>query len=498
MQRFLGEVGSVTPSFRALGGDPLLAFDEWRCLVECLHGTGQIHLSWNAQPVQNLLLIQGSSGMMRVDLLNRFVSLRRERSLPKAVLRVVNNATDSVRPLIDTFKSIVSYLFGRHKPFQGIHNFVKDFYRRLEEGEPPTVTVEDAIPVVHFTEVVARQAEQSYESWNDRHPLSATCDVLVTGGTGRLGSAIVDSLLSEGKQVRVIARREPNKTLPQGLEFVIGDLGDPRAVDRAVMGATTVVHAGAAMSGDWAAYQCATIEGTRNVLAAARAQGVRRLVHISSLSVVDWAGSAGGPPVEEVRADEPRPEARGHYTRSKLEAERLVRAAAEAGEPHVVILRPGQICGAGFPLLTGATCRRLGPVNLVLGDGSLRLPLVHIDDVVEAVRQALDADIEGGAVIQLVDPDRFTQNDILEVCGPEGATIRLPRMLVFGLGWMSEKALGLVGRQSPFSVYRLKSALARVEFESDAAYRLLGWRPSVGVKEGLARCRGSTSTSNRD
>lgn len=487
IQEFLGEVRGVTPSFRALGGDPLLAYDEWRCLVDCVHGTGQIHLSWNAQPVQNLLIIQGTSGVMRVDLLSRFVSLRRDRPLPKAVLRVVNNVTDSVRPIVDTFKGIVLHLLGRRKPFQGIHNFVKDFYRRLEQGLPPPVAVEDAIPVVHFTEVVARQAELSFEAWNDRHPSSPSCDVLVTGGTGRLGSAIVQVLLAEGKRVRVLARREPAEALPENLEYVIGDLGDPGAVSRAVKGVTAVVHAGAAMSGNWAAYQCATIEGTRNVLDAARAHGVDRLVHISSLSVVDWAGSVGGPPVDEAARYEPRPEARGYYTRAKLEAERLVKAAAETGDQHVVILRPGQICGTGFPLLTGAIRRRLGPVNLVLGDGGLRLPLVYIEDVVEAVERALEADIGSGAVFHLVDPGRYTQNDILDICSPEGATIRLPRMAVFGLGWMSEKTLGLVGRRSPFSVYRLKSALARLDFESDAASQQLGWRPSVGVKEGLAR-----------
>lgn len=493
MQRFLGEVRGVTPTFGALGGDPLLAYDDWRCLLDCAQGTGQIHLSWSTRPIQNLLLIQGSSGVMRVDLLNRFVSLRRDYKVPKAVQRVVNNLTDSVRPLIDTFKGIALHLLGRRRPFQGIHNFVGDFYERLGQGKPPAVTVEDAIPVVHFTEFVARQAEQSYQSWNDLHPPSPSCDVLVTGGTGRLGSAIVQALLADGKRVRVLARREPKEALPRNLEYIVGDLGDPCAVDRASAGATMLIHAGAAMSGSWAAYQCATIEGTRNVIDAARAHGLRRVVHISSLSVVDWAGSQKGPPVDEATPFEPQPDRRGNYTRSKLEAEHLVKAAAATGDLDVVILRPGQICGNGFPLLTGAVCRRLGPVNLVLGDGGLRLPLVHIDDVVAAVGQALEADIESGTVIQLVDPDRYTQNDILEICRPGGVTMRLPRTLTFGLGWMSEKALGVVGRQSPFSAYRLKSALARLEFESDAASRLLGWRPSVGVKGGLARWRRSSS-----
>jgi nucleoside-diphosphate-sugar epimerase len=336
-------------------------------------------------------------------------------------------------------------------------------------------------------EIVASAADAAFVPWNEVHALAPARDVLVTGGAGKLGSAIVDALVANGRSVRVLARRAPRRAVAAQIEYVVGDLGDPDVVDRAVRGVRSIVHAGAAMGGDWNKFLGGTIVGTRNVLESMRRHGVRRLVHVSSLSVVDWAGNDQSHPVDERTAYEPRPDERGYYTQSKLEAERLVRAAAEAGQIDAVILRPGQIFGRSQPVLTAAVSRRVGGLNLVLGDGALRLPLVHVDDVVAAVLLSLEASVPSGTVLQVVDPGRFTQNDVLRVCRPPGLIVRLPRPVVFALGWLSEKLLGALGRQSPFAVYRLRSALARLEFDSTAARDALGWRPIVGAASGLER-----------
>jgi nucleoside-diphosphate-sugar epimerase len=145
--------------------------------------------------------------------------------------------------------------------------------------------------------------------------------------------------------------------------------------------------------------------------------------------------------------------------------------------------------------LTAAVCRKIGPINLVLGDGRVQLPLVHVDDVVNAIVKALDAEVASGTVVQLVDPARLTQNDVLRICRPGGATIRLPRPLVFALGRLSELALGMLNRQSPLGVYRLRSGLASIDFKSEAARRVLGWEPAVGMEKRLAETAASAPQS---
>ncbi|HET9987443.1 MAG TPA: NAD-dependent epimerase/dehydratase family protein, partial [Kofleriaceae bacterium] len=280
--------------------------------------------------------------------------------------------------------------------------------------------------------------------------------VLVTGAAGSLGSAIVRRLLADGHSVRGFVRRMPEQPQPN-VEYVVGDLGDASAVDRAVAGAATVIHAGATMKGSWAEHELGTVTGTDNVIRACRQHGVKQLVHISSLSVVDWAGSDGHAVTEAAKL-EPRAEERGAYTRAKLAAEKLVAAAAAAGLP-CVILRPGQIFGGGIPLINGAVARKAGGRWLVLGDGTLELPLVFIDDVVDAILQAIAKQLTHGEVIQIVDPDRLTQQHVLELAGHGKKIVRVPRSVVFALGKLSQLPFG---KRSPIAVYRLKSALARL------------------------------------
>ena len=123
---------------------------------------------------------------------------------------------------------------------------------------------------------------------------------------------------------------------------------------------------------------------------------------------------------------------------------------------------------------------------VVLGDGKLELPLVYIDDVVDAIAAAIDKKLTGGEVIHLIDPEHLTQQEVLDLAGDKKRVVRVPRRLVFALGKLSE-IVRLAGKQSPIGTYRLESALARLHYESDLAKKLLDWRPRVGVREGIRR-----------
>jgi 2-alkyl-3-oxoalkanoate reductase len=308
---------------------------------------------------------------------------------------------------------------------------------------------------------------------------------LVTGASGSLGSAVVQRLRQQGHQVRGFERRSPD-TPVDGVEFVIGDLADSSAIDRAVEGMEIVIHCAAAMKGPWSEHEASTIHGTQNVIDACKKHGVKQLVHISSLSVIDWAGMSGNGVVDENVALEPRAEERGAYTRAKLEAERRVTQAAQQGLP-CVILRPGQIFGGKIPLINGAVARDVAGGWLVLGDGKLELPLVYLEDVVDAIVAAVDKKLRNGEIIHIIDPDPLTQRDVLQLAGNNKRVVHVPRPIVFALGKVSEIALRAVGKQSPIGTYRLKSALAQLHYGSDRAEKLLGWRPRIGVREGVRR-----------
>ncbi|CAN5596311.1 hypothetical protein BH09PLA1_BH09PLA1_10160 [soil metagenome] len=486
-EAFLGPIEHVQADWKSLGGAPNLAFDEWRAQVRCRDGIGQCQLSWNVRPMQSQLIIQGTKGVLRVDLFLMFQSKRMSTRLPKPAERMINAWTDSTRPLVQMPLNVLGVLTGRILPYQGLQSLVAEFYQSLRDGGSAPVTVADAKRIVQWTERVARLADQDHHRRLTHHRLTDSVPFLVTGASGALGRAIVARLQDEGKRVRVFVRRPPESSI-EGVEVAVGDLGDADAVNRAVRGAEVVIHAGAAMRGSWSEFSCATVKGTQNVVDACLANGVERLVHVSSLSVLDWCRAHRADALRESSRLEPHPTARGNYTRSKLEAEEIVTHAAFEQRLRAVILRPGQIFGGSIPLLTPAVARRAGKRWIVLGNGRQNLPLIHMDDVVEAIMRAAASDLKHGEIIHLVDDVTPTQNEVLEaVLGADARIVHIPRPLVIGAGAMLTAALKLLGRASPVSPYRLRSAMSLCSFASDQRALLDGWRPTVGLRGGIDR-----------
>ena len=456
MLELLGDIEDVSGEWSSVGGDPNLAFDEWRTTVRCRRGTGTFRLSFNAKPAQSYLIIHGTTQVLRVDFGKRS----------------------------DLRGRIADALGSRRAAPTGIHELISEFYKRLATGEAPPAAVEDAAQIAKWVDQLARAADADHAAQLAAFTTSPKVPFLVTGASGSLGKATVARLLAEGHKVRVLVRRIPAQR-QANVEYVFGNLADPEAVDHAVAGAEKVIHIGAATKGGWPEHKASTVTGTANVIHAALKHRVKQLVYISSMSVVDWAGLANNGPVDEAASLEPRAGERGAYTRAKLEAERLVVDAAKGGLP-VVILRPGQIFGGGIPLINSAVARHAGGRWLVLGNGKLELPLVYIDDVVDAITSSVAKHLVKGEVIQIIDPDRLTQDDVLDLAGAK-KILRVPRPIVFALGKLSELPMNVLGRQSPIAVYRLKSALAQLHYESDRAHELLGWAPRVGVREGIRR-----------
>jgi nucleoside-diphosphate-sugar epimerase len=268
------------------------------------------------------------------------------------------------------------------------------------------------------------------------------------------------------------------------VQVVYGDLGDPRAVDRAVAGVRCVYHVGATMRGGWTDFQAGTVRGTSNVVDACLAHNVERLVYVSSLTVLDYAGQAHGAVVDEWAPLEPRPEQRGSYTRAKLAAEDIVLdAARDLGLPAVVV-RPGQICGPGYESMAPYGTIAVAGRWIAIGSGHLKLPLVHVNDVVDGLIAAATRPTARGAIFHLVDATPITQRDYIASCR-EHANGRLrvhyvPRALLLAAGAALELVGALLKRNLPLTRYRVRSINA-LTFDCSAARRQLGWEPLDGV-----------------
>src|SRR6266850_1272542 len=486
LQELLGDIRDLQTDFRTSGTrarDPNLQFDEWRVLVRCARGTGGIQLSWNVKPLQHQLIVQGTRGTLRADLFSMYLTRRRHTPLPKAVERVVNALAESASSAAQLLWNATLFVTGQIQPYQGLHNFVRAFYGSLATSNQMPASLDQAREVVRWTEQVARDADHAKAKFYSQYQPGNRPAVVVTGANGLLGSAFVKRLIHEEEYVRLFVRRLPPPEIldhPQ-VEVVLGDLGDPEAVDDSLAGATAVFHLGAAMGGGWAAHEAATITGTRNVVEACLKHDVPKMVHVSSLSVIDWAGHPANQPVTETATLEPAPQQRGYYTQAKLEAERIVRAAVQERGLPAVILRPGQIWSEKSPLITAAVGIRVGSHLIVIGDDSNLLPFVHVDDVVEAIVLATQSSFRHGEVFQLVDNELISRAELVRLytttrepqLNVTGIPMKLACFLAGSVEWLAQT----LERPTPVSPYRLRSAVAPLVFDCAKAHKQLGWQP---------------------
>jgi nucleoside-diphosphate-sugar epimerase len=205
---------------------------------------------------------------------------------------------------------------------------------------------------------------------------------LVTGGTGFLGRRLVERLLAQGRPVTVLGRTPAPELAARGVRFIRAALEDAPAVEAACAGMATVFHL-AAKVGVWGRYDDffrANVLGTRAVIAGCRRHGVTRLVHTSTPSVVyNGRAIAGGDESLPLTTDCPSP-----YPLTKALAEREV-LGANSSALRTVALRPHLIWGVGDPHLVPRILARARAGRLrIVGDGTNRVDLVHVENAVDA------------------------------------------------------------------------------------------------------------------
>jgi len=313
--------------------------------------------------------------------------------------------------------------------------------------------------------------------------------VLITGGSGFVGSALVRAFLAAGYAVRVLVRAASRRENLAGLEIecVEGDMCDASAVARAMADVRYLVHAAAdyrLWARDPEALLRTNVEGTRTVMRTAVAAGLERVVYTSSVATL--APRPDGEPADEtVRLAEEA--AIGAYKRSKVVAERLVEEMVDSAALPAIIVNPSAPIGPRDirPTPTG---------RMIVAAASGRMPafvdtglnLVHVDDVASGHVAALERGaigeryILGGANALLAE----ILAEIASIVGRSPPRVRLPRAPLYPLAAVAEALARASGREPLLSLDGLRMSKRRMFFTSAKAQRDLGYaaRPYV---EGL-------------
>jgi len=299
----------------------------------------------------------------------------------------------------------------------------------------------------------------------------------ISGGAGFLGLHLARYFGARGNDVRTLDVVPMDDPVERDVTEVRGDMRDGARARELCDGADVLIHAAAALPirGSRREIMSVNVDGTKSLLSAARDAGVRRVVYISSTAVY------GVPNVHPLYEDAPLVGV-GPYGESKIACERLVEASALES----VVIRPKTFLGA----------ERLGVFEIlfdwihdgrriyVLGDGTNRYQLLAVDDLVDAVARACEADVAREVFNVGATAFGTVRSDLEALIAHAGTASRL-RPVPARPAELALRALELA-RLSPLGEWHYKTASRDSFVDVSKAERLLGWRPAKSNVDTLA------------
>jgi nucleoside-diphosphate-sugar epimerase len=308
--------------------------------------------------------------------------------------------------------------------------------------------------------------------------------LLVTGGTGFIGSHLVDRLAGEGRPVRCLVRRTSQVSkLPRGVELAYADLASGQGLPEALRGVDTIIHlAGVTKARVPADYQAGNTTATLGLLRAAG--DIRRLVHVSSLA-------AAGPSMSGGQLDEDGPpHPISEYGRSKLAAEQAVRQSPLW--PKTIIVRPPVVYGPRdtdvYQVIRAATRGWIPRI----GRAERRFSLIYVADLVAGLLAAAEPQHPAGRTYFIAHPEPVSWEQfghtVARLAGRTARTITVPEGVAYAVGLWGELWTRLSGKPGVLSRDKVADACCPGWVcDPRRAQRELGIRAATSLEEGL-RC----------
>jgi 2-alkyl-3-oxoalkanoate reductase len=314
--------------------------------------------------------------------------------------------------------------------------------------------------------------------------------VLVTGGTGFTGKALVRRLLDEGHQVVALDYKEGLKTeelRKWGAEVVIGSVTDKDLMDRCTQGVEVVHHLAAAfreLNVPNSYYHEVNVGGTRNALEAALRHKVKKFIYCSTCGV---HGNIDHPPGGEEAPIQPA----DYYQATKYEAEPLVTAYQQKGM-DTVILRPAAIYGPGDPERFYMIFKRAARGSFpMFGSGKTLYHPLYIDNLIDAFMLAMEEGKGNGQAFLIADDEYIGIEELVrkvgQAMGLEVTIKHYPIIPLIIAGHVFEKLCKPFKITPPIFPRRVDWYRQNRAFKIDRAKQELGYEPRIGLDEGLKR-----------
>jgi nucleoside-diphosphate-sugar epimerase len=314
--------------------------------------------------------------------------------------------------------------------------------------------------------------------------------ILVTGGTGFTGRALVKRLIAEGHEVVALDYKEGLKTgelRDMGAEVVIGSVTDKATIKKCMKNVEIVHHLAAAfreMNVPDSYYREVNVGGTRNALEAAYNENVKKFIYCSTCGV---HGNIDNPPGDEDAPIQPA----DYYQQTKYEAEPIVHEFYNKGM-KTVILRPAAIYGPGDPERFFMIFKRVAGGRFpMFGNGKTYYHPLYIDNLIDAHMLSMEDGKGDGKAYLIADEDYIEIEELVKkVADAMNVQVSIPHFPVMPLvvaGHICEKMCKPFGITPPIFPRRVDWYRQNRAFKIDKAKRDLGYQPRIDLDEGLRR-----------
>jgi len=404
--------------------------------------TGVLVVTLSGRPVESYLRVVGTQGTAHGDFIRGTTQIQPGPGT-SGLSKLAAPYRASGQLAVGTSVALARRAANRQRSYPGLVELFSAFYAAIRSGGKPALPPGHILDTVTVCEAIQHAVEgsRSAEIKTQEEKQVDRRKVLVTGGTGLLGRAVVRELVKANAHPVSLSRREPAPWDRQdGVEYRVGDLAEeiaPSMLD----GIDTVIHCAAETSGGWDDHQANSVDATEKLIRAVASAGVKQFVQVSSIAVL--AAPGNGKPLDEQSPVEPDPRNLGPYGWGKAMSESLARELGDELEIYVKVVRPGPIVDFDRFDPPGRLGRRLGPLFVAVGSPDEVVPLVDLRFASKVLAWMAANFDDAPDILNLLSPKLPTRRELIERLKRSSAGVRsawMPRAVLNPLSWTATGA----------------------------------------------------------
>jgi predicted dehydrogenase/nucleoside-diphosphate-sugar epimerase len=426
--------------------------------------TGNLVVTLDGRPIESYLRLVGTNGSVAADYVRGTVQ-RHLGPGSSGIDKLISPYRLAWQLLTGTTAAMGTRFLKRQRSYPGLAEIFSAFYEAVRSDGASPVTRSNLIETVGICERIADALGASYPAVTYTPRLHGEPPVVVTGGTGFLGKEVVRALLDAGDRVRVVARRKPPEweKVPE-VEYVVADISQSVAAN-VFGGAKAVIHCAAETAGGWDQHERNSLGATEQVLNAAASAGVKKVIHVSSISVLAVPGR--GERLSENSVLEPNSRTGGPYAWGKIESERLALSRSQQLGIDLRVVRPSALVDYRHFDPPGLLGKRVGNIFVAVGMPSHQLGVVDVVFSAQTLAWMVRHFDQAPGVLNLFEPQLPTKRELLarlRRTNPDLTVVWLPPVVLLPLSWFGIALQKLLRPRHP--VINVAKVFARLRYDT--------------------------------